>query len=205
MKRALGEDENFFINGEKLCLPHNPAQGERREQARRRDWLFGAGAAWEDFGGHVGQIVSVGNKTLPASKEGQHTVCSLMVDEKPVVSARWSGNGKGAWSEIVGREGGDGFVRKGIRNLRLFTLLSQNARQLVSKRRAAGFLREVRYLGHRGTARYCQGHRQGERAYSVGWVHQPCHMKQPSHGAEVYPPPVRSHNLILLIAQGAQS
>jgi hypothetical protein len=36
MKRALGEDENFFINGKKLCLPHNPAWRERREQARRR-------------------------------------------------------------------------------------------------------------------------------------------------------------------------
>ena len=63
-----------------------------REQARRRGWLFGAGAAWEGFGGNVGQVVRVGHKTLPASKEGQHTVCSLMVGEKPVVSARWSGS-----------------------------------------------------------------------------------------------------------------
>jgi hypothetical protein len=152
MKRALGEDENFFINGEKLCLLHNPAWRERREQARRRGWLFDAGAAWEDFGRNVGQVVRVGHKTLPASKEGQHTVCSLVVDKKPVVSARWSGNGEGAWSEIVGREGGDGLVCKGIRNLRLFTLLSEHVRQVVSKRRAAGFLREIRYLGHRGTA-----------------------------------------------------
>ena len=152
---------------------------------RRQGWLFGAGTVRNDRGGNVGQVVGVGKKALPSSKEGQHTVCSLLVDEKPVVSARWSGNGEGAWSEIVGCEGGDGLVCKGIRNLRLFTLLSENARQLVSKRRAAGFLREVRYLGHRGTARCCQGHRQGERAYSVGWVHQPCHMRQSGHGAEV--------------------
>jgi hypothetical protein len=127
---------------------------------RRQGRLFGAGTVRNDLGGNVGQVVGVGNKPLPASKEGQHTVCSLLVDEKPVVSARWSGNGEGAWSEIVGREGGDGLVCKGIRNLRLFTLLSQNARQVVSKRRAAGFLREVRYLGHRGAANRHKDNRQ---------------------------------------------
>lgn len=160
MKRSLGEDENFFINGENLCLTPQFYRVWGRELARCVDCLFGAGAAREGFCGNVGHVVGVGNKPLPASKEGQNTVCPFTVDEKPVVGTRWSRNGEGAWSEIVGREGGESLVCKGICNLRLFTLLSENDRQLASKRRAAGFVREIRDRGHRSAARCCQDNRQ---------------------------------------------
>jgi hypothetical protein len=98
----------------KTASPHHLVRFGERELVRCLGWLFRAGAAREDFGGNVGQVVAVGNKPLPASKEGQHTVCSLVVDEKAVVSTRWSGNREGAWSEVIGREGGDGLVCKGI-------------------------------------------------------------------------------------------
>ena len=147
--------------------------------------LFGAGAVWQDLSGNIGQVVGVREKPLPASKEGQHTVCPLTVDKKSVVSTGWGRNREGAWSKIVGREGGDRLTCKRIRSLGLFTLVSENSRQLASKRRAAGFLRQIRYLGDRGTAGCCKNHRQGYKPGPVGRVRRPRRAKQIGHGAEV--------------------
>lgn len=92
------------------------------------DRLVGTGAIREDLGCNVGQIVGVGDKPFPASKEGQYTVCTLTVDKKPVISAGWGRNGEGAWSKIIDGEGRDSLVCKSISNLRLFTLVSENHR-----------------------------------------------------------------------------
>ena len=37
--------------------------------------LVGAGAVRKDLGGNGGEIVGIGDKPFPASKERQHTVC----------------------------------------------------------------------------------------------------------------------------------
>ncbi len=122
--------------------------------------LVGAGTVRKDFGGNVGQVVGVGDKPLLASKECQHTVCPLTVDKKSVVGTGWSRNGEGAWSEIVGGKGGDRFACQSVRSFRFFTLVSENCRQLTSKRSATGFLRKIRYLGHRGAAGCRKDNRQ---------------------------------------------
>ena len=160
MKGSLGEDENFFINAKKPSSSGNSARYRRQEHETGIGRLFGAGTVWEVLGSNVGHVVRIGDKPFPASKEGQHTICPLPVDKKPVVRTRRRCNGEGTWSEIVGGESGDGLPCERIRSLGLFTLAGENIRQVVSKRSAAGFLREIRDLGHRGAARSRQNNRQ---------------------------------------------
>ena len=185
MKGSLKEDENFFMMAVKPSIIRQSCPAGRREQASRFGRLFGAGAVWQGLGGNVGQVVGVRAKPLPASKEGQHTVCPLTVDKKPVVSTGWGRNREGAWSKILGSEAGDRLACKRLRSLRLFTLVSENRRQLASKRRAAGFLRQIRYLGYRGTARGCKNNRQGCSPGPMKRVRRPGRVKQIGHGAEV--------------------
>jgi hypothetical protein len=186
MKGSLGQDENFFIKGENAMHPQVVMSGvARREPATSRSHLFGTGAVWKDLGGNVGQVVAVGDKPLLASKEGQHTVYPLTVNEKPVVGAGWRRNGEGARSEIVGGEGGNCLGCKGVRSRGRLALGCQHCGQVVSKGSAAGLLREIRHLGDRGATRHRQDSGQAYSPRAVGRGSQPPYVTQIGHGEGV--------------------